>query len=69
MSRVPAITPELDQRLLVYLFWAYTAAFALLFAYVWRLLRRLDELEREVERLRPPGNRDRRAAPDTGAGA
>lgn len=49
---MPGISPELDQALLVYLFWAYTAAFALLFGYVWRLVRRLGELEREVERLR-----------------
>ncbi|ADU51382.1 ribonuclease BN [Thermaerobacter marianensis DSM 12885] len=52
---MPPITPELDQRLLVYLFWAYTAAFALLFGYVWRLVRRLGELERELSRLKAPG--------------
>ncbi|GAB6876111.1 CcmD family protein [Thermaerobacter litoralis] len=65
---MPPITPELDQQLLVYLFWAYTAAFGLLFAYVWRLVRRLGELERQLGRLEAPAPRSERA-PGTGAGA
>ena len=64
---MPPITPELDQRLLVYLFWAYTAALALLFAYVWRLMRRVGELERELEGRgstgRGPGSRPPGAGP------
>jgi len=52
---VPPITPELDQRLLIYLFWAYTAALALLFAYVGRLMRKVGELERELGRQRAAG--------------
>lgn len=65
---MPPITRELDYPLLVYLFWAYTAAFALLFAYVWGLIRRLGELEREVERLRRSGPRSQGGLPGGGAG-
>ncbi|PZN07206.1 MAG: CcmD family protein [Bacillota bacterium] len=64
---MPEITRELDYPLLVYLFWAYTAAFALLFAYVWSLIRRLGELEREIERLRRSGPRTPDDAREAGA--